>query len=51
MKTQYKPKYKYSLDDLEKFEPDAATVRVKESLDDVLRTVLGGTSVTSLDKK
>ncbi len=51
VKTQYKPKYKYNLDDLESYEPDAATARVKESLDDVLRTVLGGTSVTSLDKK
>lgn len=41
VKTQYKPKYKYNLDDIEKFNADETMVTMKESLDDVLKTILG----------
>ena len=41
IKTQYKPNYKYNLDDIEKFNADQTMDTMKESLDDMLKTVLG----------
>jgi hypothetical protein len=44
IKTQYKPVYKYSLDDLDKFNAEEFMTLTKESLDDVLATILGNQS-------
>ncbi len=41
VKTQYKPNYKYNLEDIEKFNADETMTSIKESLDDILKTVLG----------
>ena len=51
VKTQYKPTYKYNLDEITKFNPDEAITTVKESLDDILKTIIGGDSLQSLDKQ
>ena len=41
VKTQYIPKYKYNLDRISNFDHDAEMTIVKESLDDILKTMLG----------
>ena len=51
VKTQYKPQYKYNLADIEKFNADETMTTIKESLDDILKTVLGQDSILKLDKQ
>lgn len=51
VKTQYKPNYKYNLDEIEKFNADESMTNIKESLDDILKTVLGQDSIQKLDKQ
>lgn len=41
IKTQYQQKYKYNIEDLEKFNAEEFMTLTKESLDDVLSTMLG----------
>lgn len=50
VKTQLKPKYKYNLEELEKFDAEKEHTLIKESLDDVLKTVIGGEALHELDK-
>lgn len=50
VKTQHKPTFKYSLDELDEVDPDQQVTQIKESLNDVLKTMLGGDSPHKLDK-
>ena len=51
IKTQYKQQYKYNLDEIEKFNFDEYMTLTKESLDDILQTILGNQSLQALDKE
>lgn len=42
VKTQFKPKYKYNIESLEKFNADDEATKIKETLNDLLKTVVGG---------
>ena len=50
IKTQYKPKYKYNLEDIENFDVEGENTLIKESLDDILKTIIGGGAIQDLDK-
>lgn len=50
VKTQFKPKYKYNLDEIVNFDADQQMTAVKESLDDILKTIIGGDKLHQLDK-
>lgn len=50
VKTLYKPQYKYDINKISNFDADKSMEKVKESLDDVLKTILGNNSVHELDK-
>ena len=51
VKTLHKPKYKYDIKKIESFDANAEMALVKESLDDILKTVIGGQSIHELDKQ
>lgn len=51
VKTQYKPQYKYNLEDIENFDAEKEQTLMKETLDDVLKTVMGREGLNSLDKQ
>lgn len=51
IKTQFKQKYKYNIEDLEKFNAEEFMTLTKESLDDVLSTILGNQAIETLDKQ
>jgi hypothetical protein len=54
IKTKFKPKYKYNLEDVLAYDPKGENEKIKESLEDILKTMMGGTQGTnallSLDK-
>ena len=50
VKTLYKPQYKYNLDEISNFNPDESMTKAKESIDDLLKTLLGSTPIHELDK-
>lgn len=45
VKTQFKPKYKYNIDDISNYNVDESMTAMKESLDDILKTVMGNDSI------
>ena len=51
VKTQYKPTYKYSLEDIDSFDAEKENMQMKESLEDVLKVIMGGgNNIQDLDK-
>lgn len=51
IKTQYKPNYKYKLEDLENMDVDQNITMIKETLDDYLKTVIGQKGIQGLDRE
>lgn len=54
VKTKFKPKYKYNIDDVANMDPASDQVKIKESLEDILKIAMSGEegqSILSMDKQ